>query len=168
MNQRVLVLNYDFSPLSVCSVERAFVLVYMKKSEMVIPSNGTKLRSVSKAYPMPSVIRLLNYVQVPYRGVQLTRQNVFKRDNFSCQYCGKNKDLTLDHVVPRAKGGKSKWTNLVTACKRCNTVKGNSTPEEAGIILKMQPFKPNYIMFIRDFSGYYQDEWSKFLQSRQN
>lgn len=168
MHQRVLVLNYDFSPLSVCSVERAFVLVYMNKSEMLHTANGHQLHSVTKQFPMPSVIRLLRYVNVPFRGVQLTRQNIFKRDKFCCQYCGKNRDLTLDHVVPKARGGKSAWTNLVTACKRCNTVKGNSTPEEAGIHLKLRPFKPSYIMFIRDFSGYYQDEWQNYLDSNRN
>lgn len=168
MHQRVLVLNYDFSPLSVCSVEKAFILVYLNKSEMVQSANGYQLRSIDRSFPMPSVIRLLRYVNVPYRGVQLTRQNVFKRDKYSCQYCGKNKDLTLDHVVPRAKGGKSIWTNLVTACKRCNTVKGNSTPEEAGISLKLKPFKPSYIMFIRDFSGYFREEWQDYLKSHRN
>lgn len=168
MNQRVLVLNFDFSPLSVCSVERAFVLVYMKKSEMVISSNGHMLNTVSKSFPMPSVIRLLNYVNVPYRGVQLTRQNIFKRDNYACQYCGKNHDLTLDHVVPRASGGKSIWTNLVTACKRCNTYKGNKSPEAAGFSLKQRPFKPSYIMFLRDFSGYFRDEWHSYLERRKN
>ena len=163
MHQRVLVLNYDFKPLSVCSVERAFILVFMNKSEMVQPANGHKLRSVTKSFPMPSVIRLLRYVNAPYKGVQLTRQNIFKRDKFCCQYCGKSKDLTLDHVLPRARGGKSAWTNLVTACKRCNTVKGNNTPEEAGVKLQVQPFKPNYLMFIREFSGYYQEEWKQFV-----
>ncbi|MGK7388738.1 MAG: HNH endonuclease [Candidatus Cyclobacteriaceae bacterium M2_1C_046] len=163
MKQSVLVLNYDFSPLSVCSVERAFVLVYRKKSEMLVPSNGHKLRSVTKSFPMPSVIRLLNYVNVPYRSVQLTRQNIFKRDNFSCQYCGKSKELTLDHVLPKSRGGKSVWTNLITACKRCNTVKGDNTPEEAGITLKSAPYKPTYLVFLRDFSGHYQEEWNSFL-----
>jgi 5-methylcytosine-specific restriction endonuclease McrA len=168
MHQRVLVLNYDFSPLSVCSVERAFVLVYMNKSEMVISSNGHQLRSVTKTFPMPSVIRLLRYIRVPYKGVQLTRQNIFKRDQFSCQYCGKTRDLTLDHVVPKARGGKSAWTNLVTACKRCNTTKGNNTPEEAGVRLKLKPYKPSYVMFIRELSGFYQDEWQQFLSAHQN
>lgn len=166
MHQRVLVLNYDYSPLSVCSVERAFVLVYMKKSEMVKPANGHKLHTVTQAFPMPSVIRLLRYVNKPFKGVQLTRQNVFKRDQFCCQYCGRNKDLTLDHVVPRAKGGKSAWTNLVTACKRCNSEKGSNTPEEAGIPLKIKPVKPSYIIFIRDFSGYFQEEWKQFIGSQ--
>src|SRR5678816_3434222 len=94
MDSRVLVLNQDFSPLMVCSVERAFVLVFLNKSEMVRSSNGHKLRSISHSFPMPSVIRLNRYVNAPYKGVNLTRQNIFKRDNFECQYCGTRRDLT--------------------------------------------------------------------------
>ena len=146
-------------------MERAFVLVFLNKSEMVKSANGHALHTVTQSFPMPSVIRLLRYVNIPYKGVQLTRQNIFKRDQFCCQYCGRNKELTLDHVLPKARGGKSAWTNLVTACKRCNTVKGNNTPEEAGIPLKIKPFKPTYIMFIREFSGYFQDEWKQFISN---
>ncbi|MBL3657428.1 HNH endonuclease [Fulvivirga sediminis] len=166
MNRKVLVLNQDFSPISVCTVQRAFLLNYLKKTELVASANGYKLRSVTKSFPMPAVIRLTKYVNVPYKGVALTRQNVFKRDNFTCQYCGANKDLTLDHVVPRSKGGKSAWNNLVTACKRCNTRKGDNSPEAVGISLKASPFRPTYIMFLRDFSGFHCDEWMPFLNRR--
>lgn len=164
MNRKVLVLNADYSPISVCTVQRAFLLNYLDKTELVSPANGYKLRSVSKSFPMPAVIKLRKYVNVPYKGVNLTRQNVFKRDAFSCQYCGAKKDLTLDHVTPRSKGGRSAWNNLVTACKRCNARKGNATPEEVGIKLKIKPFKPSYIMFLRDFSGFHCEEWGPFLK----
>lgn len=164
MNRKVLVLNADFSPISVCTVQRAFLLTYLNKTELVSPANGHKLRSVSSTFPMPAVIRLRKYVNVPYKGVNLTRQNVFKRDAFECQYCGTKKDLTLDHVTPRSKGGRSSWNNLVTACKRCNTRKGNSRPEEVGIKLKTKPFRPTYIMFLRDFSGFHSEEWAPFLE----
>ncbi|UII26611.1 HNH endonuclease [Fulvivirga maritima] len=164
MNRKVLVLNQDFSPISVCTVQRAFLLNYLKKTELVASANGYKLHSVTKSFPMPAVIRLTKYVNVPYKGVALTRQNVFKRDNFTCQYCGTKKELTLDHVVPRSKGGKSAWNNLVTACKRCNTRKGDNSPEEVGISLKTSPFRPTYIMFLRDFSGFHCDEWMPFLK----
>ena len=163
MNHRVLVLNQDFSPLMVCSVERAFVLVFLDKSEMVRSSNGHKLRSISHSYPMPSVIRLNRYVNAPYKGVNLTRQNVFKRDNFECQYCGTRRELTLDHVVPSSRGGIHTWTNLVTACKRCNAKKGDCTPEEAGMGLSHKPYKPSYAIFLRDISGIKQEEWDEFL-----
>ena len=164
MNRKVLVLNADFSPISVCTVQRAFLLTYLNKTEMVSPANGYKLRSISQSFPMPAVIRLKKYVNIPYKGVNLTRQNVFKRDAFACQYCGAGKDLTLDHVTPRSKGGRSSWNNLVTACKRCNTKKGDALPQEAGIRLKTKPFRPSYIMFLRDFSGFHCDEWGPFLK----
>ena len=136
MNSRVLVLNQDFSPLMVCSVQRAFILVYLNKSEMVRPANGYKLHSVTHSYAMPSVIRLNRYVHAPYKGVTLTRQNIFKRDNFECQYCGTKKELTIDHVIPSSRSGAHSWQNLVAACKKCNAKKGDYTPEEAGMLLR--------------------------------
>lgn len=130
---------------------------------MISKANGYKLHSVSRAFDMPAVIKLKRYVNVPYKGVNLTRQNIFKRDNGKCQYCGTSRDLTLDHVVPRSKGGGSNWSNLVTACKRCNARKGDNSPEKVGMKLMNQPFKPSYIMFLRDFSGFHCDEWKPYL-----
>ncbi|QSE97152.1 HNH endonuclease [Fulvivirga lutea] len=164
MNRKVLVLNQDNSPISVCTVQRAFLLNYLRKSELVQPANGYKLRSITQSFPMPAVIRLNKYVNVPYKGVALTRQNIFRRDNFQCQYCGQSKDLTLDHVIPRSKGGKSVWANLVTACKRCNTKKGDNSPEQADLLLKTKPFKPSYVLFLRDFSGMFCEEWKPYLK----
>jgi 5-methylcytosine-specific restriction endonuclease McrA len=113
---------------------------------------------------MPAVIRLHQYIHIPYRGVVLTRQNIFKRDEFKCQYCASVKDLTLDHVIPRSRGGKSTWKNLITACKLCNAKKGNFTPQEAGMYLSQLPYKPSYIIFLRDFSGMIRDEWKPYLE----
>lgn len=163
MNSRVLVLNQDFSPLMVCSVERAFVLVYLNKSELIRPANGHKLHSITMSFPMPSVIRLNRYVQAPYKGVTLTRQNIFKRDNFECQYCGTRKELTLDHVTPSSKGGQHTWINLVTACKRCNAKKGHYSPEEANMPLRKRPLKPSYALFLKELSGHHGDEWDEYL-----
>jgi len=162
MNNRVLVLNQDFSPLMVCSVQRAFILVYLNKSELVRPANGHKLRTVTHSFAMPSVIRLNRYVRAPYKGVNLTRQNVFKRDNNECQYCGTHKDLTLDHVIPSSKGGSHSWINLVTACKKCNAKKGYNTPEQAKMDLIRKPYKPSYSLFLRDNSGF-GNEWDEYL-----
>lgn len=160
---RVLVLNFDYSPITVCTVQRAFLLVFLEKAELLAGLNGRVLRSVSQNFPMPAVIRLSRYINVPYKGVMLSRQNIFRRDSHECQYCGSGKDLTLDHVVPRSKNGKSTWTNLVTACKRCNARKGNYTPEAAGLKLRKAPQKPSYIHFLRDNSGMMQQEWLPFL-----
>jgi 5-methylcytosine-specific restriction endonuclease McrA len=163
MSNRVLVLNHDFSPLMVCSVERAFILVFLKKSEMVKSSNGHKLHSVNQTFPMPSVIRLNRYVNAPYKGVNLTRQNIFKRDNFECVYCGTRRELTIDHVFPRGRGGADSWTNLVTACKKCNAKKGDFTPEEAGMAMRRKPYKPSYSIFLKDHLNGQGGEWDAFL-----
>jgi 5-methylcytosine-specific restriction endonuclease McrA len=163
MNNRVLVLNQDSSPLMVCSVERAFVLVYLNKSELVRPANGHKIHSVTMTFPMPSVIRLNRYVHAPYKGVTLTRQNVFKRDSFECQYCGTRKELTLDHIIPSSKGGLHTWSNLITACKRCNAKKGDYTPEQAEMPLRKKPHKPTYALFLKELSGHHGNEWDEFL-----
>ena len=164
MQRRVLILNQDYTPFTISSVARAFLLVYLKKAEMVSAVEDCALRTVSTFYPMPSVIRLNKYVHMPYRGVMLTRQNVFKRDGYSCQYCGTSKDLTIDHIIPRSKRGRSTWKNLVTACKRCNSKKGDFTLEESGMLLKSKPYKPSYILFLRNFSGFAEKNWQPYLE----
>ncbi|MES2734607.1 MAG: HNH endonuclease [Bacteroidota bacterium] len=166
MGRKVLILNQDYSALTVCTVPKAFILVYLKKAELVSEASDLQLRSVSHTFPMPSVIRLFNYVHLPYKGVMLTRQNVFKRDGHRCQYCGMGEELTLDHVVPRSRGGQSKWDNLTTACKRCNSRKGDYTPEEARMHLTSKPFKPSFVMFLRDFSGPVDEKWQPYLSRK--
>jgi len=161
--RRVLVLNQDYSPISVCSAERAFLLLFLNKAELVHEADNAMLRTVNQHYPMPSVIRLQRYINIPYKRVMLTRQNLFKRDGNQCQYCGSTKDLTLDHVIPKSKGGQSTWTNLTTACQKCNSIKGDKTPEGAGLPLAKRPFKPSYIMFVRNYSGFTSEEWLKYL-----
>lgn len=165
INRRVLVLNQDFSPMSICTIQRAFLLVFLEKADLVSKSNGSTLHSVTKTFPMPSVIKLKRYIQVPYKSVVLSRQNIFKRDGFRCQYCGTSRDLTLDHVIPKARGGKSTWSNLITACKNCNARKGDFTPDEIGLTIKSLPFRPSYVMFLRDFSGFADEEWIPFLRN---
>ncbi|HEV7346722.1 HNH endonuclease [Telluribacter sp.] len=167
MGRKVLVLNQDYSALSVCSVPKAFLLVYMNKAELLAQSPTHVLRSVSEVFPMPTVIRLHRYVHLPYRGVMMTRQNIFKRDGNRCQYCGIGDDLTLDHVMPKSRGGKTNWDNLATACKRCNSRKGDYTPEEAGMSLRQRPFKPSFLMFLRDFSGVVDEGWLPYLGAKE-
>lgn len=161
--RRVLVLNQDYSPISVCSAERAFLLIYLEKAELVHEDENLQIRSVNKSYPTPSVIRLQDYIYIPFKSVMLTRQNVFKRDSHQCQYCGSKKELTLDHVLPKSRGGKSTWDNLATACQKCNSYKGDKTPSEAEMPLKQKPFKPSYVMFVRNFSGFTSQEWLQYL-----
>ena len=160
MSRKVLVLNADYSAITVCTVPKAFLLVYLDKAELLKGDEKAKLRTVSVSYPLPSVIKLHNYVKIPYKGVVLNRQNVFKRDGNECVYCGKGRDLTLDHVLPKSRGGKTIWNNLVAACKSCNGRKGDNTPEEAGMSLSKKPFKPTFVMFLRDFSGNIGENWA--------
>lgn len=166
MGRKVLILNADYSAISLCTVPKAFLLVYLNKAELVAESPKAALRTVSQTYPLPSVIRLNHYVNIPFKGVVLSRQNIFKRDLNTCVYCGNHHDLTLDHVLPKSRGGKTNWENLVTACKRCNSKKGDLLPEEASMPLHHSPFKPSFIMFVRDCSDKLEENWVPFLNRR--
>jgi 5-methylcytosine-specific restriction endonuclease McrA len=138
---RALVLNATYEPLSIVSSRRAVVLVLREKADMVERGDGA-LRSASMAVPVPSVIRLRTFVRVPYqRRVPLNRRAIFARDGGKCQYCGGGAE-NVDHVVPRSGGGRHTWENVVAACRRCNTRKGNRSPDEAGLSLRRQPRAP--------------------------
>ncbi len=163
MDQKVLVLNGDYTAITLCSVQKAFVLLFLDKAEMIAKSEHGTLRTISHAYPKPSIIRLQRYVRVPYKGIALSRHNIFKRDHFECQYCGSPKNLTLDHVVPRSRGGESSWTNLLTACARCNHAKGHHTPNEAGLTIRQHPKKPTLAGFLRLSAGTIDQNWHAYL-----
>jgi 5-methylcytosine-specific restriction endonuclease McrA len=163
MASRVLVLNQDYQAVTVCSAERAFVLVLMNKAEMISEMAAQVLRSVSREFRYPSIIRLNRFVNLPFKRVALSRINIYKRDGNACVYCNSADRLTLDHVLPRSRGGRDSWDNLVTACQRCNTEKGDRTPEEADMKMRHKPFRPSFIMYLRDFHGKVQDEWRPYL-----
>ena len=163
MKDKVLILNQDFSAIAVCSVHKAFLLVYLDKAEMVSKTDQAFLRTISTTYPVPSVIRLQRYVRVPYYGIALSRHNVMRRDSYSCQYCGAAKNLTLDHLMPRSRGGETIWQNLVTACSRCNSRKGDRTPEEAGLKLKRQPSRPSLLTFLQLHLSASNQDWRTYL-----
>ena len=163
MNGHVLVLNQDYCALTVCSVERAIILVLLHKAELVEASNSRVIRSPSTHLPWPSIVRLKAYVSVPYKRIMLSRKNVLRRDRFRCQYCSGRDKLTIDHVVPKSRGGRDTWENLVAACTRCNNKKGSRTPEEANMRLLRKPFRPSHVMFIRDYVGNLDDTWKPYL-----
>ncbi len=163
MKTHVLVLNQDFSALTVCSVQRAVVLIHLRKAELVEALPGHTLRSPSVSFPWPSIVRLRFYVRVPYRRIMLSRKNILRRDNFRCQYCGSRESLTVDHVFPKSRGGKDTWKNLVAACTSCNNKKGSRTPEEANLTLRRKPFRPSHVMFIRDYVGTVEETWKPYL-----
>ena len=142
MTPHVLLLNADYSALGVCTVERAVVLVLVGKADLVHALNGQFLRSARLRVPVPSIVRLRSYLRVPYRRILLTRKNVLRRDRFCCQYCGTREHLTIDHVLPKSRGGPDTWENLVAACARCNARKGSRTPEEAHMPLTTRALPP--------------------------
>src|SRR3990172_10406714 len=129
----VLVLNQNYEPLNVCNARRAVVLLHRGKAEVLEHSEGT-IHSPSFSIPLPSVIRLVYLIKRPRPQRRLTRRDIFTRDRHTCQYCAREtKDLTLDHVLPRHRGGRHSWENVVSACKACNHRKAGRTPSEAGL-----------------------------------
>jgi 5-methylcytosine-specific restriction endonuclease McrA len=142
MNEAVLVLNANYEPINVCSTRRAMGLLYSGKAAMVANGRGF-VKTVSAAIPRPSVIRLEHMVHRPRPRVKLTRREVFRRDNYTCQYCGRHvPDLTVDHVQPRHMGGQHIWTNVVAACPSCNHRKGGRRLEESNMHLLHIPIEP--------------------------
>lgn len=163
MNANVLVLNQDYQPLSICSLQRSIKLVFLEKAELLHDHPTKKLHSAKSEFDFPSVIRLRRYIRLPYTKVVLTRRNVMRRDGFKCQYCGQKSRLTIDHVIPKSRGGKDTWLNLTTACDKCNVKKGNRTPKEANMELMNEPYRPIPIAFFRDSNGGVQDPWKPYL-----
>jgi 5-methylcytosine-specific restriction endonuclease McrA len=145
MQTRTLLLNASFEPLTVISWQRAITLLFMGKVEVIEEYQEHNIHSVSMQMAMPAVVRLLRYVKRRYFGLRFSRQNIYARDAFHCQYCSEyytEDELTFDHVMPRSRGGKTCWENIVTCCVDCNRKKGNRTPDEAGMRLLNRPQKP--------------------------
>ncbi|MFD2532650.1 HNH endonuclease [Gracilimonas halophila] len=163
MNANVLVLNQDYQPLSICSVQRSMKLIFLEKAELLHDDPEKELRTTRRSFQFPSVIRLRSYIRVPYAKIVLSRRNVMRRDDFTCQYCGKRSDLTIDHIIPKSRGGKDTWENLTTACDKCNVHKGNRTPKEANMKLHSKPYRPVPITFFRDSNGGVQEPWKPYL-----
>ncbi len=141
-SEPVLVLNANFEPLNVCSTWRALKLLVLGKAAVVENGRG-EVRTARAVFPRPSVIRLNQIVRRPRPRVRLSKREVFRRDRFRCVYCGERvTQPTIDHVIPRHRGGPHSWENLVTACPRCNRLKGGRTPEEANLAMRWQPSEP--------------------------
>lgn len=160
----VLVLNANFEPLNVCDVRRAVSLLMTGKARLLEDGIGG-IHTARATFPRPSVIKLENMVRRPRARVKLSKREVFRRDNYTCQYCGKRTShLTIDHVIPRHRGGGHRWDNLVAACPTCNRRKGGRTHTEAGMPLKRRPAEPaataEYLFdrYLDDFAG-----WGKYV-----
>lgn len=165
LNQPVLLLNVNYEPLHVCNTKRALMLVYTGKAEIILNGRGY-LRTVRDTFEIPSVIRLSYMVKRPRPRVTFSKREVLRRDNYTCQYCGrKSSHLTIDHVIPRYRNGRHTWKNVVAACAPCNRAKGGRSPQEANMKLLRQPFEPSptatYI-----FGTHLQkhQEWSPYIE----
>lgn len=164
LNAKVLVLNQSYEPLSICSAKKALILIILNKATMLAPNDKKLIKSATKCFPLPSIIKLNYFVQRPYKKVYLTRKNILRRDNFKCAYCGRSDlQLTIDHIKPKSRGGTDDWENLVTACIKCNNAKGDRTPEEAGMKLRITPFKPNHLTFLINSCGRVSEQWKHYL-----
>ena len=160
----MLVLNATYEPINVCTVRRAVVLLLKEKAE-IIERAEWQLRSAAATMARPVVIRLVSYVRIPRdtHRRKITRRAVFARDDWTCQYCGSRSNLTVDHVVPRSKGGPSSWENIVASCAPCNRRKGSALPRQAGMKLSKQPRTPSPHVFIQVASPTIPTAWRAYL-----
>jgi 5-methylcytosine-specific restriction endonuclease McrA len=188
LNQPVLVLNRLWQAVNVCTVRRALSLLFEGHAQVVFGANDgsfqtfgfeqwrdfskrqpeeENIRTISLRIRIPRVIVLLLFDRMPKKDVKFTRHNIFERDRNTCQYCGKifeRKDLNLDHVIPRDRGGPTTWENIVCSCIKCNTRKANRTPAEAAMHLVRKPKRPKWRPFVQvNIGGSYHDSWKHFL-----
>jgi 5-methylcytosine-specific restriction endonuclease McrA len=171
LSEGVLVLNRNWTAVHVCDVKRAIVLLvqdlaqvvtedyqthdyhsWRELSEHVAADGNLFVRTPSFRLLVPEVIRLIGYHRMPPRIVKFNRRNIYLRDSYTCQYCGHRparEDLTIDHIIPRSRGGRSTWENVVLACIQCNVTKSNRTPEEARMHLRRPPRRPHWLATLR-------------------
>ena len=163
----VLLLNSTFEPLTVVNPRRAFKLLFAKKAH-VIENNGGFISTVKSRIRIPSVIQICYFVKKPYTRPKFSKRSVFIRDNYTCQYCGKHESKpTIDHLLPRSKGGKSDWSNTVTACHACNNKKGDRTIKDAGMRLLKLPGEPKYMVYSTIISPARVKRWEKFFYPKE-
>lgn len=163
--RQVLVLNTTYEPINTCSTKRAVVLLLKGKAE-ILEGGSEMIRAARMALTQPLVIRLRNYAKVPRaERRRLSRRAVLARDGYRCQYCGGTRHLTLDHVIPRSRGGSTTWENVVTSCAPCNTRKGASLPHEIGMVLLRAPRPPALSDFLATSPHAVPASWMPYLQA---
>jgi 5-methylcytosine-specific restriction endonuclease McrA len=187
LNQHVLVLNRLWQAVNVCTARRALTLLFEGHAQVVLDDDAgdfhtfsfpqwrdfsaqqphpESIATVSFKIRIPRVILLVMFDRLPKKEVKFTRHNIFERDRNTCQYCGQvfdRKDLNLDHVIPRDRGGPTTWENIVCSCVRCNTQKANRTPQEAALHLVRKPKRPKWRPFVQVNLGVHHDSWRHFL-----
>jgi len=162
---RVLVLNASYEPINVCTVRRATVLLLKRRAE-ILEEGGWRLHAESLTIPRPVVIRLVTYVRIPRdaHSRKITRRAIFARDRWTCQYCGRERGkLTVDHVIPRSKGGSSAWDNIVTCCAPCNRRKGDRLPRQAEMHPRNHPKPPGPTIFVHVAASAIPPIWEQYL-----
>ena len=161
----VLLLNANYEPLNVTNLRRALSLVMRGKAD-IIHHGESEIRTSESILTAPSIVKMRYHVRRPMPQLRLSRHSILARDNYTCQYCGCRKDLTLDHVIPRWQGGPSSWDNLVTCCRKCNLKKGSKTYQQVGMKLAKPPRRPHYVpylslqMYMRAIQ---REEWDGYL-----
>ncbi len=164
-SHEVLVLNSNYEPLNVCNMRRAVALLLLGKAE-VLQQRANPLSTVRGVQSAPSVLKMRYQVRRPMPQLRLSRHSILARDNYTCQYCGSRKDLTIDHVLPRWTGGPHTWDNLVACCRRCNLKKGDKTPAQAHMKLARKPKRPHFIPYLSlplYLKAQGKDEWRMYL-----
>jgi len=165
--EQVLLLNISYEPLKVINWQKAITMLCLGKVE-VIEEYSREVHSVSFTVKLPSVVRLLKIIKRNKSPVKFSRQNIYARDHYKCQYCGRrfpSEDLTYDHIRPKSKGGKTEWENIVTCCMECNRKKGGRTPREASMRLIRKPVRPTWVPAIRITIGFREvpQSWRDYL-----
>jgi 5-methylcytosine-specific restriction endonuclease McrA len=160
--ESILVLNSDYTPLNITTFKRAIVLVIKGKAE-ILKDDNIIIRSETTTYSKPLIIRLFNYISHKMKNLRVNRHRLYKRDNNECAYCGSKKELTIDHIIPKSRGGKNTWNNLITCCLPCNLRKGDKTPEEAKMPLRFQPRTPTLFANELSVSKVWEDYKSSFV-----
>jgi 5-methylcytosine-specific restriction endonuclease McrA len=165
--EQVLLLNISYEPLKIIHWERAITMLFLGKVE-VIEEYNLEVHSVSFTFKLPSVVRLLKMIKKNKGQVKFSRQNIYARDHYRCQYCGgrfQTEDLTYDHILPKSRGGKTAWENIVTCCMECNRKKGVRTPREASMTLVRKPVRPTWIPAVRITIGFREvpQTWRDYL-----
>jgi len=159
---KVLLLNSSYEPLMIINIKKAVIMYLLEKIEYVEKSNFF-INSLYLQLPIPHVVKLKNYIYIKRKKIALTRKNILKRDGNICQYCGSlSTEMTIDHIIPKDKGGSDSWLNLVAACRKCNFYKGNNYLRDTNLTLIKTPSKPNHLFYIKNSQNKHLS-WNKYL-----
>ena len=162
LNNKVLLLNNSYEPISIISAKKAIIMYFLDKVD-VVKKSEIVINSLYLRFKIPEVIKLKKYIYIKHSKIPLNRQNILKRDNNTCQYCGKNKsEITIDHIIPKDKGGNDTWNNLVVACKKCNIIKGNYLLKDIDMTLIRKPFELTRIIYLQNI-GKNIKSWHPYL-----